>query len=200
MGIRVAVIGQGYVGLPLALGAAGAGFKVSGIDIDLARVAAINANQSPVEDIQSAVIAKLVSEGWYLAHGDYAPVSDSEIVLIAVPTPLASDRTPDLTHIISAATEVAKRLSPGTLVILESTTYPGVTRSVLAPLLAEVSGLNPDEFDVAYSPERIDPTNNTWTLAIRPNLFLVSLNKPPHAPPTSIELSSTKSFQLPPPR
>lgn len=91
-------------------------------------------------------------------------------MLIAVPTPLASDRTPDLTYIISAATEVAKQLSPGTLVILESTVYPGVTRSVLAPLLAEVSGLDSEEIDVAFSPERIDPTNNTWTLANTPKL------------------------------
>jgi len=170
VGTRVAVVGQGYVGLPLALGAAEAGFKVSGIDIDLARVAAINANQSPVEDVQSAVIAKLRADGRYEAHGHFAPISEAEIVVIAVPTPITSDRVPDLTYIISAATAVAKHLSPGTLVILESTVYPGVTRSVLAPLLAEVSGLGLDEIDVAYSPERIDPTNKTWTLANTPKL------------------------------
>lgn len=170
MGIRVAVVGQGYVGLPLALGAAEAGFEVSGIDIDLAKVTAINACQSPVEDIQNAVIAKLVTEGHYLAHGDYAPIAEAEIVLIAVPTPLAADRTPDLTYIVAAATEVAKHLSPGTLVILESTVYPGVTRSILAPLLAEISGLSPNDFDIAYSPERIDPTNNKWTLSNTPKL------------------------------
>lgn len=170
MGIRVAVVGQGYVGLPLALGAAGAGFKVSGIDIDQAKVAAISAGRSPVEDIRSDLIAKFIADGQYEAYGDYSPITQAEIVLIAVPTPLASDHTPDLTYIVAATTEVAKQLSPGTLVILESTVYPGVTRLILAPLLAEVSGLDPDEIDVAYSPERIDPMNKTWTLANTPKL------------------------------
>jgi UDP-N-acetyl-D-glucosamine dehydrogenase len=170
VGARVVVVGQGYVGLPLALGAAEAGFKVSGIEIDQDKVAAINTGHSPVEDVPHATIAKLIAEGQYKVQSDYESVAEAEIVLLAVPSPLTPDRTPDLTHIVEAATEVAKSLRPGTLVILESTIYPGVTRSVLAPLLAEVSGLNADDIDVAYSPERIDPTNKTWTLANTPKL------------------------------
>ena len=171
MGIRVAVVGQGYVGLPLALGAAEAGFKVSGIEIDQTKVVMINAGQSPVEDVDGGLITTLIAGGQYEACGDYAPVQEADIVLIAVPSPLAPDRIPDLTQIVEAATQVAKRMRPGTLVVLESTIYPGVTRSVLAPLLAEVSGLDSDDFDVAYSPERIDPTNKTWTLANTPKLI-----------------------------
>ena len=166
----VAVIGQGYVGLPLAVAAAATGHVVIGIDHDKARVDALNAGVSPVGDISDDALAAVLRERRYRAAADYAAVAEAEVVVLCVPTPYHND-APDLSYIEGAAAQLAEHLRPGTLVILESTTYPGTTEEVLLPILERVSGLRGgDELQVAFSPERIDPGNPRYGLHNTPKI------------------------------
>ena len=167
---RVAVIGQGYVGLPLAVAAAEAGHRVAGLDHDPARVRALNAAQSPVPDISDERLAPLLADGRYVAHTGFGPVDGADVVVLCVPTPYRGD-APDLSYVEDAATRLAPRLRPGCLVVLESTSYPGTTDELLAPLLVAGSGLEPGmQFDVAFSPERIDPGNTAFGLRNTPKI------------------------------
>jgi UDP-N-acetyl-D-glucosamine dehydrogenase len=157
----VAIVGAGYVGVPLAQTFAEAGRSVLLVDVDAARVAQVNRGESYIEDVPSEVLARLVENG-LRATTDYDQLRQADAILIALPTPLSRQREPDLTIVKSASTEIAKRLRRGHLVILESTTYPGTTREVVLPLL-EASGLRAGEdFHLAFSPERVDPGNRTW--------------------------------------
>jgi UDP-N-acetyl-D-glucosamine dehydrogenase len=166
---RVVIVGQGYVGLPLAIEAAAAGHQVVGIDIDPARVAALNAGRSPVGDISDAQLAHAIGGG-YRASADFDVVAGADVVVICVPTPYHDDK-PDLSHMESAAESIAPHLTAGSVVILESTTYPGTTEELLLPLLEAGSGLRcGDEFDLAFSPERIDPGNPTYGLRNTPKI------------------------------
>jgi UDP-N-acetyl-D-glucosamine dehydrogenase len=167
---NVIVIGQGYVGLPLALAAASAGYKVSGVDSDTEKVSQINSGNSPIEDISSKEISELINSGSYrcLTLADATPAA--EVILICVPTPLNSNHKPDLTYLTSAIEGVGKVLAPGVLVIVESTIQPGTTRDLIVPILEKVSGLKRDQFLVAYSPERIDPANKSWKIDNTPKL------------------------------
>ena len=158
---RVGVIGLGYVGLPLAVAFARRGFKVAGIEIDPARAASLRKGRSYIEDVPSADLASLVKRGALSIKGD-GSVSKLDAILICVQTPLRKTKEPDISNIISACRAVAKNLKRGTLVILESTTYPGTTREAVLPEL-EKSGLKAGrDFWLAFSPERVDPGNKKW--------------------------------------
>jgi UDP-N-acetyl-D-mannosaminuronic acid dehydrogenase/UDP-N-acetyl-D-glucosamine dehydrogenase len=166
---RVVVVGQGYVGLPVAMRACQVGFDVVGLDISAERVAALAAGQSYVGDISDAEVAAALAAG-YLPTTDAANAAGFDVAVISVPTPL-SDGMPDLSSIESAGRALAPHVRRGCTVILESTTYPGTTEELLGPLLEAGSGLRagPD-FHLGYSPERIDPGNATYTLVNTPKV------------------------------
>ena len=169
MTTKIAVVGLGYVGLPLAISAAESGFLVNGIDINSVKVDFINSGKSPVEDISDLQIQRVIGNK-LLVSQDFSQISDSNIVIICVPTPLDSERKPNLSFVKDAATSLARYLTKSTLVILESTVQPGTTRSFLVPLISQHSKLKPGDFEVAYSPERIDPANKTWNLQNTPKI------------------------------
>jgi len=160
---RVGVIGLGYVGLPLALEMGKAGYQVTGIDIDMAKADSVNAGKSYILDVPSETLQSLVTNGRIKATQCQAAVENLDAVSICVPTPLGKTKTPDLSYVIAAVEAVHNHLRPGQLIILESTTYPGTTREVVLPIL-EASGLEVGkDFFVAYSPERVDPGNKSYT-------------------------------------
>ncbi|MEV5743995.1 nucleotide sugar dehydrogenase [Microbispora rosea] len=170
MGEKLVVIGQGYVGLPLAMRAVGAGFDVVGIDADERRVKRLDVAESYVEDISDEALAEAQRSGRYLATTDYAAAEGFDICVITVPTPL-HEGAPDLRHIASAARSIAPFVRHGATVVLESTTYPGTTEEFLRPILEEGSGLQaPGGFFLGYSPERIDPGNTLWRLENTPKV------------------------------
>jgi UDP-N-acetyl-D-glucosamine dehydrogenase len=167
---RVTVIGLGYVGLPLALAFARAGFTVQGLDIDPRKIASLAEGASYIDDVRDDQVAGLVETGCFTPTGDPTVLSDADVVIICVPTPYTKTKQPDLTCIYQAASMVVEHLHPGMLVILESTTYPGTTQEVLQPLL-EAHGLRSgQDFHLAYSPERVDPGNSKFTLRNTPKI------------------------------
>ena len=167
---KVVVIGQGYVGLPVAVAAFSAGLSVIGIDSDQSRIDLLKSGKSPIEDVDSATVQSAVDQGRYYPTSEYSYASDFSVAVITVPTPLRNG-SPDLTFIESAAKSLSPYLSQGSLVVLESTTYPGTTEELLAPILEAGSGLSAgDDFFLGYSPERIDPGNQKWTLLNTPKV------------------------------
>jgi UDP-N-acetyl-D-glucosamine dehydrogenase len=167
-GVSVGVVGLGYVGLPLAVEFAEAGHRVVGLDVDGSKVKALRAGRSYIEDIPSDRLAAVGDR--IHATNRYADLAQVDAVIIAVPTPLTENREPDLQPLISAGTALAGVLQQGQLVVLESTTYPGTTRDRLAPLLEE-SGLRAGRsFNLAFSPERIDPGRTDFTLRTTPKV------------------------------
>ncbi len=156
---RITVIGQGYVGLPLAIAFAHAGFKVTGLDSSLERVEALNQGRSPIADVPHAELQHLRGTGHYTATTDYAALADTDVAIICVPTPLRKTKDPDISYVMAASEEVAEHLHPGQLVVLESTTYPGTTEEILLPLFSDKGGEAGVDFFLAFSPERIDPNN-----------------------------------------
>ncbi len=174
---RVAVIGLGYVGLPLALVFADAGYEVIGIDIDVRKVDAINRGVSYIEDITSTTLARYTmlphgSHGLW-ATSDFSVLATCDAVSICVPTPLGKTGDPDISFIISAADEITRHLRPGMLVVLESTTYPGTTTEVILPRLAgNDAGLQAGvDFFLCFSPERVDPGRTDWTTHNTPKVL-----------------------------
>jgi len=166
----LAVIGQGYVGLPLAMAAVNAGYDVVGLDIDDHRVNRLVAADSFVEDIASAELAAALETGRYRPTSEWSEAGEAGIFVITVPTPLR-DGVPDLSYVEQAGEGIARLLSPGATVVLESTTYPGTTDQLLLPILEEGSGLKAGAgFHLGYSPERIDPGNQAWGLANTPKV------------------------------
>jgi UDP-N-acetyl-D-glucosamine dehydrogenase len=160
----VAIVGAGYVGLPLARTFADAGKRVLLVDVDEARVEQLNAGESYIEDVPTEVLAPLVDTGLVTATTDYDELRDAAAILIALPTPLSRQREPDLRILVSASEQIATRLQPGHLVVLESTTYPGTTREQVKPILEAGSGLTAGkDFHLAFSPERVDPGREDWT-------------------------------------
>jgi UDP-N-acetyl-D-glucosamine dehydrogenase len=154
----VAIVGAGYVGVPLAQVFAGAGRSTLLVDVDAERVAQLNRGESYIEDVTSETLRALVERGLVHATTDYDELRDADAILIALPTPLSRQREPDLAIVRSATEEIAKRLRPGHLVVLESTTYPGTTREEIQPILERGSGLKAGkDFHLAFSPERVDP-------------------------------------------
>jgi UDP-N-acetyl-D-glucosamine dehydrogenase len=162
--VDVAIVGAGYVGLPLAQVFAEAGRSVLLVDVDPARVAALNRGESYIEDVPSEKLRELVEERGLRATSDYDRLRDADAILIALPTPLSRQREPDLSIVLAAGREIARRLRPGHLVVLESTTYPGTTTGDLLPILEQGSGLEAgSDFHLAFSPERVDPGRTDWT-------------------------------------
>ena len=167
--MKVGIIGLGYVGLPLAVAFAEEGVEVVGLDVDHRVVEGIARGESLVEDVPSERLAPLVGE-WITVTSDHAQLADCDAVVICVPTPLAHRREPDLAYVDSAGRSLAAILREGQLVVLESTTYPGTTRDRLMPLLEE-SGLKAGtDFNLAFSPERIDPGRTDHTIRSTPKL------------------------------
>jgi UDP-N-acetyl-D-glucosamine dehydrogenase len=167
---EVAIVGAGYVGLPLGRCFAEAGIPVVLVDIDAERVEAINRGVSHVEDVPSETLRTLLEAGTLSATTNYDAVRDTDAIVVALPTPLSANREPDLTIVMSAAREVGRRLRTGHLVSLESTTYPGTTREEVLPILAG-SGLEVGkDFYLAFSPERIDPGREDWTVKTTPKV------------------------------
>src|SRR5689334_19499380 len=153
----VAVVGLGYVGLPLAEAFAAGGFAVRGFDVDEDKVATLNRGESYIRHIPSDRVGELLKTGRFRATADPAVFEDVDVVVICVPTPLTEAREPDLSFIVATGKMLARRLKPGQLVVLESTTYPGTTEELLKPIL-EQSGLRAgQDFFLAFSPEREDP-------------------------------------------
>jgi len=166
----VLIVGQGYVGLPLAMRAVETGHDVVGLDVDGARVAGLMAGSSHVADVTDDEVRAAVAGGRYRATDDPASLDPFDVAVITVPTPLA-DGVPDLGHIDDAAEVIGPLVRPGCLVVLESTTYPGTTDERLAPMLDAQSGLKAGiDFHVGYSPERLDPGNNEWTFTRTPKV------------------------------
>ncbi len=167
---EVAIVGAGYVGMPLAQVFADAGKSVVLVDVDDAVVGGINRGVSHIGDVSSGALKRLVDDGRVVATTDYDAVKDVEAILIALPTPLSSQREPDLTIVRGAVEQIAPRLQKGQVVVLESTTYPGTTRECLQPIL-EQSGLKAGtDFHLAFSPERVDPGRTDWTTRNTPKL------------------------------
>jgi UDP-N-acetyl-D-glucosamine dehydrogenase len=159
----VAIVGAGYVGVPLAQVFAEAGKKVVLVDVSEQRAAMLNRGESYIEDVPSDALRTLVSEQGLSATTDYDVLRESQNILIALPTPLSKRREPDLSILLGATQQIALRLQRGQLVVLESTTYPGTTREEVQPIL-ERSGLKVGEdFHLAFSPERVDPGREDWT-------------------------------------
>jgi UDP-N-acetyl-D-glucosamine dehydrogenase len=161
---HVGVIGLGYVGLPLALAFAKAGFVTTGLEIDESKAAAVNEGQSYIEDVASEELSSYVRSGRLSATTDYNAFDRCDAAFICVPTPYTQQRAPDLGAIVAATTSIASRLRRGQLIVLQSTTYPGTTTEVVRPILETQSGLDAEgDFWLAFSPERIDPGNKHWS-------------------------------------
>ena len=167
----VAIVGAGYVGVPLARTFADAGTSVLLVDVDPGRVARLNAGDSYIEDVPTDVLKPLVEAGLVAATTDYDELRKVEAILVALPTPLSRQREPDLRILVSAAEQIATRLRAGHLVVLESTTYPGTTREQVQPILERGSGLVAGkDFHLAFSPERVDPGREDWTTKTVPKV------------------------------
>jgi UDP-N-acetyl-D-glucosamine dehydrogenase len=167
---EIAIVGAGYVGLPLARCFAEAGVGVVLVDTDEERVAAINRGETYVEDVPSEALRPLVEAGTLAATTDYDAARETDSVVIALPTPLSVNREPDLSIVLGAVGELSGRLRKGHLIVLESTTYPGTTREEVLPLL-EARGLKVGaDFFLAFSPERIDPGREDWTIKTTPKV------------------------------
>ena len=167
---KVVVVGQGYVGLPLAMRAVEAGYDVVGYDVDAARIKRLAAGESYVEDISSEQLTDALATGRYRPSEDAHALGEFDVAVITVPTPLR-EGNPDLSYIQVAAEALSLRLRPGATVILESTTYPGTTEELVGPILEEGSGLVAGrDFHLGYSPERIDPGNADWGLVNTPKV------------------------------
>src|SRR5713101_5086001 len=169
-GAQVGIVGLGYVGLPLAVEFAKAGFTVTGIDLSDSKIASINAGDSYVGDVPSATLGPLVESGKIKATSDFSVVRDLDTVNICVPTPLRKTKDPDMSYIVSACGEIAKYSHSGMLVILESTTYPGTTDELVLPML-EQGGLKVgQDFFLCFSPERVDPGNPKYNTSNIPKV------------------------------
>jgi UDP-N-acetyl-D-glucosamine dehydrogenase len=169
---RIAILGLGYVGLPLAVVFGEAGFHVTGVDPDSRKVDALNKGVSYIPDVKTETIAKLVKSGYLTATTDFSVLKEIDAVSICVPTPLRNTGDPDMSFIISATEELAKYVHAGMVVVLESTTYPGTTRELLLPKLGIEHGLTVGEdWFLAFSPERVDPGREDWTTINTPKVM-----------------------------
>ena len=156
---RVGIVGLGYVGLPLAVEFAKAGFTVTGIDVLEAKVDGLNRGESHVQDVPSSEVAELIGAKRFSATTDFSVVRELDTINICVPTPLRKTKDPDMSYIVSAVEEIAKHFHPGLLVILESTTYPGTTDELLLPTFEKLGYKAGEDFFLCFSPERVDPGN-----------------------------------------
>ena len=167
----LAIIGQGYVGLPLAMAAVDAGWSVIGVDTFEAKVDQINGGSSPVEDISNAQLQAAISRGLYKATTDYSEITSASVITICVPTPLDKKREPDLTLLRSAATSIAPYVSTETLVVSESTSYPGTLRDIIVPIVNSLKPKNSSKLYFASAPERVNPGDPIWNQKNTPRLI-----------------------------
>lgn len=165
---QVGIVGLGYVGLPLAVEFATAGFRVMGVDVDPRKVRDVNAGINYIGDVDDARLRALKTAGKIEASGDYGALAQCEAINICVPTPFTATKDPDVSHIISACEEIAKYLRPGHLVILKSTTYPETTEKVVLPILERAGLKVGKDLFLSFSPERIDPGNKSFTVRNTP--------------------------------
>jgi len=169
---KIAILGLGYVGLPLAVVFCEAGFHVTGVDPDNRKIAALAEGKSYIPDVKTEVVARLVKSGLLTATADFSVLKEMDAVSICVPTPLRQTGDPDMSFIISAMDEVAKYMHKGMVVVLESTTYPGTTRELLLPKLGTENGLTiGDDWFLAFSPERVDPGREDYTTINTPKVM-----------------------------
>ena len=169
---RVGILGLGYVGLPLAVAFAEAGFHVTGIDTDSRKVDCLNKGVSYVPDIKTETVERLVKAGRLTATTDFSSLQEMDAVSICVPTPLRQTGDPDMSFILSATDELAKYMHRGMVIVLESTTYPGTTREVLLPKLGVERGLAiGEDWFLAFSPERVDPGRKDFTTINTPKVM-----------------------------
>ena len=172
--IKVGVVGLGYVGLPLAVEKAKAGFKTIGFDVQKSKVDLVNKGINYIGDVVDADLKRIVNEGMLTATSDFSFVKDVDFVAICVPTPLDSHQQPDISYVKSSAEEIANYITKGTIVVLESTTYPGTTEELLKPIL-ESSGLKcGEDFYLGFSPERVDPGNKQYKTKNTPKQIQVA--------------------------
>ncbi|HET9440507.1 MAG TPA: nucleotide sugar dehydrogenase [Longimicrobiales bacterium] len=165
------IVGLGYVGLPLAVELAGAGYRVLGFDVSESVCAGINRGHSHIQDIPSERLAQFTSKGMIEATTDMSRMRECDTLSVCVPTPLAKTRDPDVSYVVAATEAIAASLRPGQLIILESTTYPGTTRELMLPML-ETEGLRAGEdIFVCFSPERVDPGNEVWQVHNTPKVL-----------------------------
>ena len=168
---KVAIIGMGYVGLPLAVAFAEAGILVVGADTNRDRVDALNAGESHVEDVRSERLRALIAAKKLRVTSDYGFVREAGATIICLPTPLNQHREPDLSAVVAGSEAVARHMAPGALIVLESTTYPGTTREILLPIFERRGRRVGEDFYLAFSPERIDPGNQVYTVTKTPRII-----------------------------
>ena len=167
---RVGIVGLGYVGLPLAVEFANAGFSVTGIDVLQPKVDGLNRGESHVQDVPDSEVAKLIAAKRFSATTDFSIVRELDTINICVPTPLRKTKDPDMSYIVSAVEEIAKHFHPGLLVILESTTYPGTTDELLLPTFEKLGLKAGEDFFLCFSPERVDPGNPVYQTSNTPKV------------------------------
>jgi len=167
---HIGVVGLGYVGLPLAVEFGNAGYRVTGIDLDKKKIQGIRAGRSYVQDVPSAEVADLVKRKRFTAQSDYRGCDRFDAILICVPTPLRKTKDPDISYIVASVDAIAPQLRKGQLIVLESTTYPGTTEEVLKPRLTQSALVPGKDIFIAFSPERVDPGNTTYTTKNTPKV------------------------------
>ena len=168
---RIGVVGLGYVGLPLAVAFAEAGYQVTGVDVDGAKVEGLMRAESYVEDVPDSQIEPLVRDGLLVASTDYADLASVDSISICVPTPLSKTGDPDISYIVDATDNIAKYGGSGKVIILESTTYPGTTDEIILPRLVSNGDVVGTDVFVAFSPERIDPGREDFTMYTTPKVI-----------------------------
>jgi UDP-N-acetyl-D-glucosamine dehydrogenase len=200
----IGIVGLGYVGLPLALEFARAGFRVLGFDVSRAVVDGLNQSRSHVQDVTSADVARFAAAGKFAATADLTRLAEPDVVSICVPTPLSKTKDPDVSYVLAATNSVKRALRRGQLIVLESTTYPGTTRELMLPALAETGLKVGEDFFLAFSPERVDPGNPKWNTrntpkvvgGITPTCRRVALAVYEPAIATLVPVSSTEAAEL----
>ncbi len=201
---QIAVIGMGYVGLPLAVEFAEAGFRVVGIDVNASKMELLNAGESYIPDIPTEVMAPLVNAGKLSGTTDFSVLKNADAVSICVPTPLGKSKDPDISYIVAASEQIGKYAHAGMLVVLESTTYPGTTEEVILPRLIEAEMDVGEDFFLAFSPERVDPGNEVWQTrntpkvlgGVTPNCLAVATALYQHAVDKLVPVSSTQAAEM----
>ncbi|MDR1259988.1 MAG: nucleotide sugar dehydrogenase [Endomicrobium sp.] len=167
---RIGIIGQGYVGLPLSVELAKQGFNITGFEVDEFKVNSINSGKSYIDDIDEKDIEKVVLDKFFIATTDFDNLKKMNVVIICVPTPLRKTKDPDVSYIMEATKNIKKTLQKGQLIILESTTYPGTTKELVLPILEETKLSVGKDFFLAFSPERIDPSNKKFGIKNTPKI------------------------------
>jgi UDP-N-acetyl-D-glucosamine dehydrogenase len=162
---KISIVGLGYVGLPLAVEAAKAGFKVLGVENNKDRCEQVNQGRNYIKDVRDTELEELVKNGMIKATTGFETVKECDIVVICVPTPLNKNKEPDVSYIVNSTNEICKHFAPGKLVILESTTYPGTTEEIIMTRLEKLGLKVGKDFLLAFSPERVDPGNKTFNTA-----------------------------------